>query len=272
MDKIQTVAFWDAQAPWQQKWLAHCDYHRELLALLRRQVRPGWRVLDLGAGSGILAVPLQLLGCRVTALEPSRGMRGLLRQRLRDYPEMRLRLDPRPWEEVPLAHLQDYQLILACNSLQATTWGFARSLKKIFQAAPAHVCVIAEDRFLPPAPCRAPACYRWRWRRQLVADSSMAYHSLAEVWEHFRLHWGRNPTPAEKAALQQELIYHEDHYWLKQQAHLTVFWWSRISRGDQYVDGEKMVDLYPPGRTAGEWTEQLRRGRGRDHPGVVSAP
>jgi len=38
-------------------------------------VSPGWRVLDIGAGSGILSLPLWAIGCDVTALAPSIGMR-----------------------------------------------------------------------------------------------------------------------------------------------------------------------------------------------------
>ena len=41
-------------------------------------VSHGWRVLDIGAGSGILSLPLCAIGCDGTAMEPSIGMRSLL--------------------------------------------------------------------------------------------------------------------------------------------------------------------------------------------------
>ena len=41
-------------------------------------VSPVWRVLDIGAGSGILSLPLCAIGCDGTAMEPSIGMRSLL--------------------------------------------------------------------------------------------------------------------------------------------------------------------------------------------------
>lgn len=42
-----------------------------MLAALQRHVRSGMHVLDLGTGSGILAIPSALLGARVTALDTS---------------------------------------------------------------------------------------------------------------------------------------------------------------------------------------------------------
>jgi len=42
---------------------------------LKRWVRPGWRVLDIGAADGALALPLSQWGCRVTALEPAERLR-----------------------------------------------------------------------------------------------------------------------------------------------------------------------------------------------------
>jgi cyclopropane fatty-acyl-phospholipid synthase-like methyltransferase len=77
-ERIRSVSFWDDQARWQKAWLAHCDYHQEIIALVSRCIAPGWRVLDIGAGSGILTLPLKELQCEVSALEPSRGMQALL--------------------------------------------------------------------------------------------------------------------------------------------------------------------------------------------------
>ncbi len=253
--RISSVAFWDAQAPWQQAWLAHCPYHRDLIPLVVEETRPGWRVLDIGAGSGALALPLQQQGCDVTALEPSRGMRGLLRRSLEQHPSARLRIERRTLEAMPLAQLQGYHLILACNSLHVTSWGFSRALDKIFQAGPSHICVISETRFLPNTPWRQPPAYTLRWQQQRTVDSSVAYHSLEEVWSHFQHRWGRRPDGEEEIALTKELSFHGQHYWLHQQAHLTICWWSKRSGGEA-SHGMPQVFRHPASghRPAGELT------------------
>lgn len=244
---ISTVAFWDAQAPWQQSWLAHCCYHRDIIPLVLGQTSPGWKVLDIGAGSGVLALPLQQQGCQVTALEPSRGMRDLLRQALRQNPSAHLSIDRRRWEEVSLSQLRGYHLILACNSLHVTSLGFTAALDRIFRAAPQHVCVISESRFVPETAFQPPGSYRLRWQQYLTADSSLAYHSLNEVWEYFQHHWGRPPTPKEKATLKQELSYRQQHYWLLQRVPLGIWWWSKrgVHKSEEFKQRAFLPDKIP---------------------------
>lgn len=226
-ERIRSVAYWDDQARWQKAWLEHCDYHGEILARLRRRISPGWRVLDIGAGSGALALPLRSLGCEVTALEPSRGMRALLRRSMGPRRRCDLRIDGRSWEEVPVCQANGFELILACNSLHLTTLGFAGALEKIFQAGPAQVCVVSESRLPTAAAHREGGDYTLQWHRRWQTDSSTAYRSLAEAWEHFRHHWGRPPTPAEKAAIERELTYRDGRYWLQQEAQVGMWWWVR---------------------------------------------
>jgi SAM-dependent methyltransferase len=69
------VEYWNDYAPWYQRWRTHNDYNGSIVEELKRRVRPGWRVLDIGAADGALALPLSLWGCRVTALEPARRLR-----------------------------------------------------------------------------------------------------------------------------------------------------------------------------------------------------
>jgi len=69
------VDFWNGYAPWYQRWRTHNDYHGPIIEELKRRVRPEWRVLDIGAADGALALPLSQWGCRVTALEPAQRLR-----------------------------------------------------------------------------------------------------------------------------------------------------------------------------------------------------
>lgn len=230
-DRVRSVSFWDAQARWQKAWLTHCNYHREIVSLLSQHAASGWKVLDIGAGSGILALPLKNLGCEVTALEPSQGMRDLLRQAEGSGRQSRIKIDRRSWDQVPVAKVRGFQLILACNSLHLTSLGFSPALAKIFQANPRHVCVISETGFLDTAIRRCYGRYQLAWAQTLQADCSMAYNSLAEAWDHFRHCWGRPPTLTEKTEIRAELTLQDNLYWLKQEANLTVCWWSHNSPG-----------------------------------------
>lgn len=71
------VAFWDGYAKWYKLWIEHNNYHDRIIEVITTMVKPGWRVLDIGAGKGGLSLPLCAIGCDVTAIEPSRGMRNL---------------------------------------------------------------------------------------------------------------------------------------------------------------------------------------------------
>lgn len=73
-----SVAYWNGYAPWYRRWRTHNDYHEPILEELGRMVQPGWRILDIGAGDGVLALPLGERGCRVTALEPAIRLRARL--------------------------------------------------------------------------------------------------------------------------------------------------------------------------------------------------
>lgn len=98
------AAFWDDPETAERYWRASREEEdtRERVARTVRelQVRSGDRVLDVGAGPGVLAVPLARAGCRVTAVEPSRAMMSVLRANVSRFGLRGVRCLEKRWEEV----------------------------------------------------------------------------------------------------------------------------------------------------------------------------
>ena len=130
------VHFWDAYAKWYQLWIEHNTYCGPILEFVMDMVEPGWKVLDIGAGNGILSLPLCAMGCEVTALEPSVGMRSLFYKEAFRQEIDTMEVDERRWEDVPVFEYMDFDLIIACNSLHLPDMGFSASLEKVFRADP----------------------------------------------------------------------------------------------------------------------------------------
>ena len=75
------------------------------LDLLRSFVKPGETWLDIGAGGGRYALPLALLAKEVIAIEPSEGMRNVLREGMAEHGISNIRTVPARWpmEAAPAA-------------------------------------------------------------------------------------------------------------------------------------------------------------------------
>ncbi len=185
--------------------------------------RPTWRVLDIGAGNGVLSMPLARMGCEVTALEPSSAMRHLLRQAADRSHGMHT--DMRRWETVPCEAFRGYDLILACNSLHLTQIGFTPALAKVFATEPKRVVVVTE--FVSPEiriPIRLRNYYMEYGRIEQV-DSSFAYHSVDEALEHWSANNGKPPDTWKCDEIKQKLVNRGDHLWIEDSAFVGIFCW-----------------------------------------------
>jgi SAM-dependent methyltransferase len=227
LDKAASVQYWDGNAKWHKLWVEHNNYHDEIIRTLTSFVKPGWRVLDIGAGNGILSLPLSAIGCKVTALEPSCGMRELFYEQAHRRGIKGLSIDEQRWEDVPLERCRGYDLIIACNSLHLTRTGFSAALEKVFAAKPKNMFIISE--------CCLPEILGKRTYRDFTmvfaecfeTESSHAYHSLKDVFEHFASKYERLPDYAERPAIMSELIYEKGHIWQKGSAAVSMYWWTK---------------------------------------------
>ncbi|GAB4483994.1 MAG: hypothetical protein OHK006_06990 [Thermodesulfovibrionales bacterium] len=224
--RAATVKFWDGYAPWYKLWIEHNNYHSRIIEFLTSMVSPGWKVFDIGAGNGVLSLPLCAIGCDVTALEPSAGMRGLLFEEAFRRGIDWLKVREEKWETLPLSHSTGQDLILACNSLHLTSAGFHRALAKIFRARPKHVLLISE---LSPA-----INVSWSYNDYSIllaktyhTDSSFAYHHMDQVVEHHAFKKGRPLYPHEVNRLKTRVRIESNHLWVRDTATVGIYWWAR---------------------------------------------
>lgn len=134
--------FWDSFAPWYERWLNRCLYHRPLLMDISRMAEAGWSILDIGAATGVLSLPLSGAGSVVTAIEPSEGMREIFSRKSGTSRAGNIQIIPSTWEDY-LAD-REFDLAIACNSLHLTSGGIEDGMKKVFSAGATHICLITE--------------------------------------------------------------------------------------------------------------------------------
>jgi SAM-dependent methyltransferase len=225
--EIANVQYWDNYAKWYELWVEHNYYHNKIIEVFRSFVEPDWKVLDIGAGNGVLSLSLSAIGNDVTALEPSKGMRRLLFEETFKRGIDWIKVDKRKWEDVPCHQLGGYDLIIACNTLHLIQIGFEGGLKKIFQARPKNIFVITELG-MPEMNVRWQyGDYKMMFTKSYETESSFAYHHMNEVFEHWSFIKGRILYPDEKKEICAKIIFENDHLWIKDTAYVGMYWWWR---------------------------------------------
>lgn len=224
--KAATVSFWDGYAPWYKLWMEHARYHERILEVLFARVEPGWKILDVGCGNGVLSLPLSGMGCDVTALEPSIGMRSLFFAEAFSRDIDRVAIDERRWEDVWHDDFPDHDLIVACNSLHLTSLGFDAALEKVFRANPRRIFVVTETAPGIDLPVSREG-YRTVVEEDYEIESSFAYHAWDEAFAHAAFKRGRPLTLVEEFELQDRLTERDGHLWMKDTGTVAMRWWER---------------------------------------------
>lgn len=224
--RAATVGFWDGYAPWYKLWMEHNRYHDRIIEVLTTMVEPKWKVLDIGAGNGALSLPLCAIGCEVTAMEPSVGMRTLLFEEAMNRGIDWIDIDERRWDDTPCFDYHSHDLVMSCNSLHLTEQGFEKSLAKLFKTGAQNVFVITE---------RAPEIkvkwtygeYSMLFTKSYETESSFTYHHMSEVLEHHTFKKGCHLSTHEELDIMSKISFENDHICIKDEAHVSMYWWQK---------------------------------------------
>ncbi|OGW53562.1 MAG: hypothetical protein A2Y81_10580 [Nitrospirae bacterium RBG_13_43_8] len=223
-NKAATINYWNENAKWFKLWIEHNHYHNRIIEVLTTFVQPGWKVLDIGAGNGVLSLPLCAIGCEVTALEPSQGMRKLLYDEAVRRGIDWIKVEDKKLEDIEPDHFKDYDLIIASNSLHLTGIGFHESLQKISENNPKNVFLVAEH--CPEIRVKW-LCdeYTLLFAQCHQTESSSVYHHIDEVFEHYSFKKEHALCYEEKIDIRAQLTFFDDHFWIKDSALVYMFWW-----------------------------------------------
>jgi len=225
--KTGSIEFWDHFAKWYRLWVEHTSYHKKIIEALKGMISRGWKVLDVGAGNGVLSIPIHQWGCEVVALEPSIGMRNLLREEMLKRKAWGLRIDPRLWENASPEDFIDFDLVIACNTLHLTKMAFQKALEKVFQTRTKHVFLVYEIDSLFPPINHFYENYKLIFHKSYEVEDSFAYHHLGEVLGHWESLYGHPLNSEEREELKNRISVHRGHLWIKNSSQVMMCCWKK---------------------------------------------
>lgn len=95
---------WDTLEQARLYWQRHAqqERHNSRVIELLAEVQPSWRVLDIGAGPGTLALPLAEKAAQVTAVEPASGMAQVLHENIAEAGLDNVSVIQKRWDDVEI--------------------------------------------------------------------------------------------------------------------------------------------------------------------------
>lgn len=198
--EINWAGMWESgiQNAWSQRWIAKygsiseawnrmaTEYDRDMehsnrIRFVDKIARhKPETILDVGAGTGVFAVPLAKQGRRVVAVEPSTGMLDILKNKAKEYNLTNIECINKRWEEVSSDELiginnGKYDVVVSSHALYYIT-NLHNSFKKMNDVSKGYIYLLIEAA-------------------QNNADAS----AYAKLWE--RLHKKPMPTYPDYACL-----------------------------------------------------------------------
>ncbi len=229
--EIGTTEYWEENARWYKLWLDHNRYHERIRAFLESLVGGGWRILDIGGGSGVLSLPLARRGNEVVVVEPSRAMRELLFREAASEGGAALTVDSRRWEEVPPREYRAYDLVVCSNSLHLMSFPVQAALGRVMTGRPRRVLVVAE---YPLA--ESPPGYVLSHYESFRVESAWVYHTIDEALEHWAFRHGRKAEQGDEEDLRRRLDGRNGHFFLNGDATVHLYLWQKTDASMPIAD------------------------------------
>lgn len=229
-DIVTTVDYWNDNARWYRLWVEHTNYHEPILHQLMQCIQPHWRVLDIGAGNGVLSFPLAALGCTVTAIEPSAAMRRLFFENAWRWGIGHVAVDDRPWADFEDDPPESFDLAVACNSLHVCGRDEADAFRRLLSLRPRNIFIVTEkgtDQLLQYAEQRD---YDLCWTNTYEMQSPYVYHSLREAYEHRHFRSGLGTACVDERTFFSLLRLRENHWYLDETVTVSLLWWSLCNK------------------------------------------
>ena len=108
--------FWDKRANSYEKSMRKSSYDNELLN--RMSLRPEYSVLDVGGGTGLMAVPIARKVQKVTVLDISKGMLKILKDKTESLGITNISIVNKNWYEMDVkSEMEPHDVILASRFL-----------------------------------------------------------------------------------------------------------------------------------------------------------
>lgn len=137
------VAYWDQYAPKYDE--AHVSFHASVLGRVLGRICPGDEVLDIGAGTGALTIPIARKAKSVLAIEPAPGMRERLNRKISESSLTNVKVLDSRWEDAVISG--GFDCIFSSLTLYFLS-DIQKSLEKMVAIARERLCflVIARDK------------------------------------------------------------------------------------------------------------------------------
>ncbi|MDD4588282.1 MAG: class I SAM-dependent methyltransferase, partial [Heliobacteriaceae bacterium] len=132
---------WDRIAPQFRRWMEVDDYPVKLMRKVR--LRPGWSVLDVGCGTGAVAIPAAKKAARVTALDISGEMLRVLKDEAEEQRLSNITYLHCSWDNIEVGKdVTPHDVVVASRSVGRTP-DLRGTLEKIDSAALKYVYITA---------------------------------------------------------------------------------------------------------------------------------